>query len=376
MAAIFEYFPTFGRWFRSLSLWQLFDYSAWKSTPPWPTDSLATKQKALLRLLGIASTDRLEAAPLIAALATEHRGSYRRRLRRLARRMTAGMSLSDAVEQTPGVLSDEQALAVRFGEQSGTLPATLQRLLEHPSPAELRVVGRFRQIGFYVAITAAIFLFIMSFFLVKIMPSFQAIFNDFSMDLPPITVLMIGLSNDLVNYWYLFVLPLLLVIWLVRSPASRRFFSRNISSRILRPIAQLRVANILSLLAGSYRAGRPLAGAISTLARYHFDPKLRHKLLFVRNEIEQGVDPWESMTTAKLISTEEANALTKSTSSETRAWTMERLADKKRGQVDRRIDFYVSLLQPAITLLLAAVVLFVAVACMTPLIKMVEALSG
>jgi type II secretory pathway component PulF len=286
------------------------------------------------------------------------------------------MPLPDALEQTPGVLSDEHALAVRFGEQSGTLPATLASLVNHPTPAELRVVGRLRQIGFYVAITVAIFLFIMSFFMIKIIPSFQAIFDDFELDLPHITVVMIAISQLLSDYWFLFALPLLLLVWLTRSQASRRFFSRNISSRILRPIAHLRVANVLGLLAGSYRAGRPLSGAISTLARYHFDPKLRHKLLFVRNEMEQGVDPWESMTTTKLISSEEANALAKATSSETRAWTMDRLADKKRGQVERRIDFYVSLLQPAITVIIAAVVLFVAVACMKPLIEMVEALTG
>jgi type II secretory pathway component PulF len=371
-----EYFPTFGRLIRSLSLGQLLRYSPWKSTALWPADTLASKQHALLRILGVAATDRLEAAPLVAALATEHRGSYHRRLRRLARRMNAGMTLSDALEQTPGALSDEQALAVRFGEQSGTLPTTLAGLLNHPTPAELRVVGRLRQIGFYLLITAVIFLFIMSFFMIKIMPSFEAIFEDFSMDLPHLTTLMIRISVVLTDYWFFFALPVLLLVWLARSQASRRFFSRNISSRILRPIAQLRVANVLSLLSGSYRAGRPLSGAVSTLARYHFDPRLRHKLLFVRNEMEQGVDPWESMTTAKLLAPAEAQALTKATTSETRAWTMDRLADKKRGQVERRIDFYVSLLQPAITLLFAAVVLFVAVACMTPLIKMIEALGG
>jgi type II secretory pathway component PulF len=362
-----EHSPTFGR---------LFGYFPWKSSAFWPTDTLASKQKALLRILSVAAADRLEAAPLIAALAVEHRGSYRRRLRRLARRMAAGASLPDALEQTPGVLSDEHALAIRFGDQSGTLPATLHGLLNHASPAELRIIGRLRQIVFYVAITAAIFLFIMSFFMIKIMPSFQAIFNDFEMNLPHVTILLIAISNTLVNYWFVVVIPLLLVAWLVISQAWRRFFSRHISSRIIRPIAQLRAANILGLLAGNSRAGRPMTGAISTLARYHFDPKLRHKLLFVRNEMEQGVDPWESMTTARLLSPAEGRALSKATSSETRAWAMDRLADLKRGQVERRIDFYISLLQPAVTLLIAGLVLFVAVACITPLLEMVEALSG
>jgi type II secretory pathway component PulF len=366
-----SYFPTFLRAIHGTLV-----LSPWKSTPPWPADTLASQQKSLLRILGVAAEDRLEGAPLIAALAIEHRGSYRRRLRRLARRLAGGMSLTDALEQTPGVLSDEHALAIRFGEQSGTLSTTLARLLDHPSPAEVRVVARLRQISFYFVVVGTIFLFIMSFFMIKIMPSFQAIFQDFEMNLPHITILMISISQVFVDYWFLFAIPLLVLAWLVRSQSSRRFFSRNISSRILRPIAQLRVANVLGLLAGNARAGRPLAGALSTLARYHFDAKLRHKLLFVRNEMEQGFDPWESMARAKLVSSAESDALAKASSSETRAWTLDRLADKKRGQVERRIDFYITLLQPAITLLIAAVVLFVAVACLAPVFNLTSSLTG
>ncbi len=371
-----EYFPTFARLFRFTPPTSLFRFPSWKSTALWPTDTLAAKQKALIRLLSAAATDRLEAAPLILALADEHRGRYRRRLRRLGRRLANGMSLADALEQTPGVLSDEHALAVRFGEQSGTLPAMLQALPSHPNQAELRVVGQLRQIGFYTAITACIFLLIMTFFMIKIIPSFQAIFEDFDLDLPYLTVLMIATSQLLVDYWFLLVIPLLVIAWLILSQTSRRFFNRNISSRILRPIAQLRIANVLSLLAVNSRAGRPLAGALSTLARYHFDPKLRHKLLFVRNEMEQGADPWESMSAARLITDEEATALTKASSADTRAWTLDRLADLKRSRVESRIDFFVSLLQPAVTLLVAALVLFVAVASLLPVFNLTSALTG
>jgi type II secretory pathway component PulF len=362
-----EHFPTFG---------QLLDYPPWKSSTLWPADTLGSKQKSLLRILHVAAADRLEAAPLVAALATEHRSSYRRRLRRLARRLASGTSLADALEQTPGVLSDEHSLAIRFGDQSGTLAATLTGLLNHTNRAELRVIGRLRQLGFYVVTTATIFLFIMSFFLIKIIPSFQAIFDDFDLGLPHITILMIVVSQLLVNYWFLFALALIVGYWLTRSQSSRRFFSRQVSSRVIRPIAKLRMAQVFSLLATNSRAGRPLSGALSTLARYHFDPKVRHKLLFVRNEMEQGANVWESMATAKLLSSAEARALEKATSSQSRAWTMERLADIKRGQVEQRTDFYVSLLQPAVTLLMAGIVLFVAVACLLPVFELTSALTG
>ncbi|MDZ4659202.1 MAG: type II secretion system F family protein [Bythopirellula sp.] len=366
-----QYFPTFDRlWHGNLHS------SPWRSTPWWPADTLATKQKALLRILGVAAEERLEAAPLVAALSIEHRGRYRRRLRHLGKRLALGTALADALEQTPGVLSDEDALAIRFGDQSGTLPAVLSQLVNRPAGAESRIMARLRQIGFYTTLTLAIFAFILTFMMIKIIPSFQAIFDDFEMDLPRALVVLIVICSWVEKYWFLIAIPLLAVLWLWKSERSRRFFRRTVSSRLIRPIAQLRSADLLSLLSVNARAGRPLAGAMSTLARYHFDAKIRQKLLFVRNEMEQGVDAWNSMATARLLTPQEARALASSTTTDSRAWTMDRLADLRRGRVERRLDLYLSLLQPAVTLLMAAAVLFVAVACLSPLFGMVEALSG
>ena len=366
-----QYFPTLGH------LWQwAMRYSPWKSTTFWPADTLASKQMALLRILAVAATERLEAAPLVAALASEHRGKYRRRLRRLAQRLTAGTPLADALEQTPGVLSDEEALAIRFGDQSGILPAMLSQLVNKPAGAESRVVARLRQIGFYLTMTITIFVFILSFMMIKIIPSFQAIFDDFDLDLPRLTILMIAISNWVVDSWFIIAIPLLVMLWLWKSERSRRFFRRRISSRLIRPIAQLRSADLLSLLSVNARAGRPLSGAMSTLARYHFDTKIRHKLLFVRNEMEQGADAWNSMATARLLTPEEARALASSTTTDSRAWAMDRLADLRRSRVERRLDLYLSLLQPAVTLSLAAAVLFIALACLSPLFELTYGLTG
>ena len=334
------------------------------------------KQKALLRMLAVAATERLEAAPLVSALAIEHRGPYRWRLRRLARRLTAGTPLADALEQTPGALSDEQTLAVRFGEQSGTLAATLNGLLDGKDQASQRIISRLWQIGTYAAAVTMIFLFILTYMIIWIIPKYQIIFRDFELDLPRVTHQMIDTSSAFVNYWFLVPLMLLPIVWLVILGRTRRYFRRNISSRLLRPIAQLRSANVLSLLAGNSRSGRPVAGALSTLARYHFDEKIRHKLLFVRNEVEQGSDVWQSMAAAKLISSAEARALDKASSADSRSWTIDRLAALKRGCVERRIDTYISLLQPAVILLMAAAVLFIAVACLSPLFDLTSSLTG
>ncbi|QEG34668.1 type II secretion system F family protein [Bythopirellula goksoeyrii] len=364
------HFPTFARVKHALRR-----LSPVLTTPWWPADRIASKQRSLLRILRVAATERLEAAPLVASLAAEHRFRFRRRLRLLARRLAAGTPLADALEQTPGVVSDEQQLAIRLGDQSGTLPAVLTNLLEREDTTAKQVDMRVRQLGFYATITMTIFVLVLSFIMIKIMPSFQAIFDDFSLDLSDPTIWMIRVSNWAVNYWYLIAIVVAGFLWLIRSERARRFCRRNIWSRLLPPIAQLRSADLLNLLSVSVRSGRPLAGSLSTLARYHYDTLMRHKLLFVRNEIEQGADIWESMATAHLLTPPESRALNDSTSPQSRAWSMSQLARLRRDRVGGRIEIVVMLLQTLVILIMAGAVLMVGLACLTPLIDLVSGLA-
>lgn len=369
-----ELFPTFARLARRfrLPIWPL---PLWVGTPWWPADTLASKQHALLLVLSVAISERLDVVPLVESLAKEHRGRYRRRLYRLARRMAAGTSLADALEQTPGALSDEQMLAIRFGIQSGTLSEVLQSLVDQREQTMNPISHRLRQIGFYGTFVSVLFLLVLSFIMVSIIPSWHRIMADFSLDTTAPLRLLTGISNAMAEMWPLIFLSLLFCVWLIKSEFSQRFFRRRVLSRLFKPIAQLRSASLLNLLAVAQQAGRPLPATLSTLARYHYDSLIRHKLLFVRNEVEQGANLWKSLVKARLLSHAESRALASSTSADSTVWTLRHLANWKRNRVARRFDVYVDFLMPIVILLMASVVLLMALATLTPLIEMVNGLS-
>ncbi len=131
-------------------------------------------------------------------------------------------------------------------------------------------------------------------------------------------------------------------------------------------------AEILQLLSQAVEAGRPLPAAISTLARYHFDKSVREKLLFARNEIEQGADVWTSLTESRLLTPQEASALANSSSSRSRVRAMRRLADWKQNTVIRRNENVVALVQPIMTLFFAAIVLLIGTAIFGVLTQMID----
>ncbi|MGI9470047.1 MAG: type II secretion system F family protein [Rubripirellula sp.] len=352
----------------------------WRVATWWPSDTRGAMQRSLLHLLRVAHAEQLDVEPLVANLAEEHRGVYRRRLRRLAARLKEGTSLVDALEQTPDALSDESVLAIRFATQTGTLTPTYDNLLDHFEITSGLARIKVRQALIYFVITSLVLLVAIGFLMTFIVPMLQQMREEFGMQssyhgFPWTFDFLIAVSNHFTDYFPLWLLLILSVAWLAWSAPSRRFFRRVFAARWSRGVAEKRKSEILDLLSIAVQAGRPLPAAISTLARYHFDQSVRNKLLFARNEIEHGTDAWQSLADAKLLTHAESKALNDASSTESRAWTMRRLADAKRRTVARRADDLASLAQPAVTLVLAFVVLLVASAMIGFLTHLIQWLA-
>ena len=348
--------------------------SPWMATPWWPTDTKTSKQYSLLQLLATATKERLAVAPLVQCMSEEHRFFFRRQLRLLGNRLAGGMPLADALEQIPGMLPDGPMLAIRLGHQSGVLAEMLSHLRRSPQHPTVSLTSQLVKIGGYGVFTFLALLMMLTFFLIKIIPSFQAIFDDFDLDLPPITYRLIGLSNLFASYWYVIGLTFIALCALYCARSVRNFLRRSLFPRLIPPVASLHTAELMDMLAAIVETGRPLAGALSTLARYHFDPRVRRKLLFVRNELEQGADLWQTMAQTRLITSQEANAIERATSSESRAWTLNRLAQQRYGHIAGKIEALRITLQIAAILFAGAIVLFVALACLVPLFHLIEGL--
>jgi type II secretory pathway component PulF len=107
------------------------------------------------------------------------------------------------------------------------------------------------------------------------------------------------------------------------------------------------------------------------LARYHHDPNLRQKLLFVRNEVEQGADLWHTLRAVKLLTPAEAELMETSEKVGNRPWAIGQLAMCKRRRMRRRLEWLSQLIEPFAVLLLGGVVFTFCLAVFVPLLKMI-----
>lgn len=346
---------------------------AWKRTrlpSIWPLRASWAQQRRLLRLIATTAEQRVNLLPALAAWAMDERGRYRNRLFRLVYLLERGEQLPDALESIPNILSEEALLAVRLGSQSGNLARSVRDVLSQSDEAEIGLSKRGASLGIYFWLVAYIGLAVAIFFQLKIFPELRKIYNEF--EISPSEPFLLA---DRIDASVLLAgLGLILLFWLLLASWPGRLLRRSVLGRLSGSLRKLRVADLLDRLSTAAESGRPLAGAISTLARYHFDPRIRNKLLFVRNELEQGSQLWSSMREVRLIDERELEVM-QAAQHETLPWMLKQLAQQRRGRTLSRVAYWQQLMTPLFVLLLGSFVLLQALALFTMLTNLVTSLT-
>jgi len=117
-----------------------------------------------------------------------------------------GATLSEALSKSPKAFDRLYCNMIRAGEAGGALEVILRRLaefMERSQALKRKVKGAL----VYPIVVVLVAVGILAFIMIKIVPQFKKIFDDFGSELPGMTQTLINISNLTVNYWYL--LPLL-----------------------------------------------------------------------------------------------------------------------------------------------------------------------
>lgn len=340
-----------------------------------PGYTTASQRRGLLRIIAVGIEEKLPLVPLLEAWSVDERGAQKRRIVRLVALLKGGMTLADAVEEVPGLLRDEDVLAIRFDAQSGTQTAAMRESLAESRPVLTgRPAGLRNNFLYFGAVLLLVFP-VVAFVQIKIIPEFEKILEEFNMEPPDVMRWSVGLANFVANAWWLWLLLIVIVLWFVFSAWPGRFVRYTLLGRFFQPMRELRSADVLRKIGIATSAGRPIPAALSTMARYHFDPTTRHKLLFVRNEVEQGADVWQSMSAVELITPPEMRVLNTAERVGNRGWVLKQLANAKGRRTLRRLDRMSELLLPVTVVALGMFVLFQALTTLMPLIELITSLA-
>jgi type IV pilus assembly protein PilC len=157
--------------------------------------ALFTRQLATLLRAGV---------PLLRAFDIVARGSANPRLTRLLQSVRAdvetGTSLSAALRKHPRHFGALYCNSIQAGESGGVLEALLERLALHEEKS-LALQSRIRSALFYPVTVLAVSALVLALILVLVIPSFTDVFASFGADLPAPTRFVIALSDFFVAWW-------------------------------------------------------------------------------------------------------------------------------------------------------------------------------
>ncbi len=120
----------------------------------------------------------------------------------------SGSTLSEAFGKHPKCFDRLYVNMVKAGEAGGALEVIVQRLADFKEKAQSlkrKITGAM----VYPAVVIMVAIGILTFIMIFIIPKFQKIFNDFGLQLPVPTQILMQVSEWTVKYWYLFpIFPL------------------------------------------------------------------------------------------------------------------------------------------------------------------------
>lgn len=334
------------------------------------------RQNMLLWALAISTEHQKPLGPMIDALAQDESHWYwSQRLKELAKHLNAGMPLPDALERLPGLLPSHAVLAVRVGAETGTLPEMLQQTAKDFSDQHDDVYSTWKGTLIYLGALLVVLLSVATFIMIVIIPKFKKIFEDFGTELPDLTKWIIGVSDEIEQWLPMIalggVIGLVWLAWRTRHGTNEN----GLLQRLLFSHARGQSPGVLRILSIVVKAGRPIVGAISTMARHHPSKTVRNQLLFLRNEIERGGEIWDDLANVGFLKPSESHILDAASRAGNLPWALSEVAGSIERDVDYRTTYVLEILRPAILVAVSLIVGIFAIGMFLPIIKLMNDLA-
>ena len=219
---------------------------------------------------------------------------------------------------------------------------------------------------------------IVAFLMIKYIPKYKRIFDEFGTELPGITVFLISSWELGIHYWYLLLLPLFYVPLAIFGLVTLAEFHgwQVISQSILgRWFVRCYSPDVLRSLSRAIAQQIPLDQALMSMATFAGELNLREKLIWAADEIKDGSPEWLSLQRSGFLNEHEKVLLVTAQRAGNLQWVLETLATNMERRWVFRRNALLELLNPLLLIAIAIVVGFVAIAMFTPLIKLIDGLS-
>ncbi|WP_426750735.1 type II secretion system inner membrane protein GspF [Myxococcus sp. Y35] len=340
------------------------------------TDDVAIFTRQLSTLLGAGVTLVESLSALVDQVEKER---FKRALSDIKQRVNEGSSLADAMGQHPKIFPSIYVNMVRAGEASGALDAVLTRLADF-TENQARLQQKILSTMLYPAIMMLVGGGILVALMVFVVPKVTKIFETMKATLPLSTRILIASSNFFQNWWFVLV-PLMVLAGVLfqrwtKSASGKPKWDRftlkaPVVGNLVRLLSISRFARTLSTL---LKSGVPLLAAMDIVKAIMTNTVLAEVVEKARDSIREG----ESIANPLKRSGEFPPLVYHMVAIGERSGQLEEMltsvADNYETQVNVRISALTSLLEPLLIVVMGAVIAFVALSILMPILQVNSAI--
>ncbi|MGP3791948.1 type II secretion system F family protein [Pseudomonas sp. B392_1p] len=345
-------------------------FSAGKKIKPMDI-ALFTRQMATMMKAGV---------PLLSAFDIIGEGFDNPNMRKLVddvkQDVAAGNSLANSLRKRPQYFDDLYCNLVDSGEQSGALETLLERVATYKEKTEALKAKIKKAMNYPIAVVL-IAVIVSAILLIKVVPQFQEVFANFGAELPAFTLMVIGLSEALQEWWFIILIGMFGAGFAFKEAHKRSQKFRDLIDRSLLKmpvvgdiIYKSSVARYARTLATTFAAGVPLVDALDSVAGATGNVVFKNAVNKVKQDVSTGMQLNFSMRTTGVFPAMALQMTAIGEESGSLDGMLDKVATFYEDEVDNMVDGLTSLMEPMIMSVLGVLVGGLIIAMYLPIFQL------
>ena len=299
----------------------------------------------------------------------------------ITRDVEAGSTLSDALGKHRRVFDDLFRNMVAAGEAGGVLDEILMRLATYIEKADA-LKRKVQSAMVYPAVVLTVALGATAFMLIFIIPTFARMFMDFGGELPLPTKIVLGASNILTQWWWLFVLTIVAGVIGFKRYHSTEQGQLAVDQAMLRmPIIgdvllKGGVARFTRTLGTLIASGVPILSGLEITARTAGNKVIAGAIMTARASIREGETVAAPLKASGVFPPMVVQMISVGEQTGALDEMLTKIAVFYEAEVDTAVDTMTSVIEPIMIVVMGGLVGGMVVAMYLPMFKLISVVAG
>ena len=302
---------------------------------------------------------------------------FKKVLESVRRDVEGGSNLSNALKKHPKVFNELYTSMVQAGEASGNLDTILMRLSEYIENMN-KLIGKVKSAMAYPVSVLGIAILLTYVILTKVVPVFATLFAGLGATLPLPTVMVVNMSNFLIDNFMIIVIIIVALVLLIRA-YNKTYKGRRVLDKIKLKVwvigtllTKTAVARVTRTLETLLNSGVEIIESMTITAKTSGNSIIEDSVMRSRAAVQEGRSLGESWEEQKMFPFMVTQMVMVGEQTGSLSTMLGKVADFYDEEVDQAVSALLSLIEPLMIVVLGVLIGGVVIAMYLPMFDLIS----